>query len=440
MAAPAPAHLAIVAPPLAGHVNALSALALALIERGHRVTLLGPADAARWLSDPRVGFHAIARDTHPEGAMRADERRMGRLRGLLGVPRMIRDLAALTDAVCRDVPSAIEALGIDALIVDQLEPGGALAARIAGVPYASVATGLHVNREPAVPPPFVGWDYDPTERGEWKARGAYRVADRLMAPIGDVLERHARAHGLPPVRDGADLLSPLADILQCPRSLDFPRQALSGATHHVGPLRRPDPRAMPELDGLGGDRPLAFASLGTLQGAREGLLRRIARACAAEALDLVVVHCGLLDARRAARLGERPPGSGTTIVRDFVPQRAVLARADLAVVHGGFNTVLDALEARTRLVVMPLAFEQPAIAARVERAGVGRRLSAHASGTGTIRRAIRDVLDDEAMPGRLDAIARDIETAGGVERAADLVEAILSAEPVARERPRAGAA
>ena len=427
------AHFAIVTPPLAGHVNALAALAVTLIERGHAVTLFGPIDVRERIPDPRIGFAALGKDSHPAGALARDERRMGRLLGLLRVPAMIRDLARLTDAVCRDAPGLIERLGVDALIVDQLEPGGAVAAETAGVPYATVATGLHVNREEDVPPPFVGWAYDPSERGRWKVRGAYRVSDRMMAPIGDVLAHHCRANGLPVHRDAADLLSPRADLLQAVPSIDYPRRTLSPATRYVGPLRRPDDRTLPELDALGRDRPLAFASLGTLQGAREGLLRRIASACDTLGLDLVLVHCGLLHPDRARRI-EMRRGEGRTIVRDFVPQRAVLERADVAILHGGFNTILDALAARTPPVVLPLAFEQPAIAARIERAGVGRRLSPSFATERSLRAAIEGLLRDDDVAARVDVVAREIESAGGVELAADLVEGLLQTEQLGTRR------
>ena len=412
-------HFAIVTPPLAGHINALSALALELIERGHRVTLVGPADAGRWLSDERIGFHLIGRDTHPAGTDRAETGRMGKLTGLFGVPRMIRDLARMTDMICREAPGAFAAIGADAVIADQLEPGGALAAEVAGLPLVTVATGLHVNAEPRVPPPFVGWRYDPSEYGEWKARGAYRVSDRLMAPIGDVLERHCRENGLPVRRDVSEWVSDRLDLLQAVGGIDYPREALPASTHYVGPLRRPDPRRFLPLDLLGRDRPLAFVSLGTLQGSRASLLKRIARAVVDCDLDLVLVHCGGLSDAEVATLPER------AIVRDFVPQRAVLERADIAVLHGGFNTVLDALAMRTRIVVMPLAFEQPAIAARLERAGVGRKLSPHFATRSSIARAIRDVIADDAMRERIEGLAEEIERAGGVRCAADLIEEMI---------------
>ena len=425
------AHFAIITPPLAGHINALSALALELIDRGHRATLVGPADAGRWLSDERIDFHIIGRETHPPGATAAETARMGKLTGLLGVPGMIRGLARMTDMVCREAPAAFDALGVDAVICDQLEPGGALAAEVAGLPLVTVATGLHVNAEPKVPPPFVGWRYDPSEYGEWKVRGAYRVSDRMMAPIGDVLERYCRAHGLPVRRDASEWVSDRLDLLQCVQTIDYPREALPASTHYVGPLRLPDPRDFAPLEGLGRDRPLAFASIGTLQGSRVGLLRRIARAVLDCDLDLVLVHCGLLTDEEVATLPSR------AVVRDFVPQRAVLEQADVAVLHGGFNTVLDALAARTRIVVLPLAFEQPAIAARLERVGVARKVSPHFATQGSLRRAVQNVMADDNMPSRIDTVARDIERAGGARRAADLIERTFGLE-VARAAERVG--
>ena len=413
-------HFAIVTPPLAGHINALSALAGELIGRGHRVTLVGSADAGRWLGDERIGFHVIGRETHPPGTDRAETARMGKLKGLFGVPRMIADLARMTDMVCREAPGAFRALGVDAVISDQLEPGGALAAEAAGLPLVTVATGLHVNAEPLVPPPFVSWRYDVSEYGEWKVRGAYRVAHRLMAPIGDVLEKHCRAHGLPVRRDASEWVSDTLDLLQAVPSVDYPREALPSSTHYVGPLRSPDPRSFDAMAGLGHERALAFVSLGTLQGSRATLLRRIARAVVDCDLDLVLVHCGGLSEAEVAAL---PPRA---VVRDFVPQRAVLERADVAVLHGGFNTVLDALASRTRIVVLPLAFEQPAIAARLERAGVARKVSPHLATGRSLRRAIRAVLRDGALPARLERVARDIECAGGAPRAADLIERTLA--------------
>ena len=419
------AHFAIVTPPLVGHLNALQALGTVLVARGHRVTLVGPEDARRW-AWPAIGFEALGADTHPRGHVEAVSRRMGRLIGPLGLPSMIAGLAHDTAMVCRELPAAVERLGVDALIVDQLEPGGGVVAQGLGLPYMSVACALPIERDPDVPPVFVGWSYDPSSQGRWRNRGGHRVADRMMRGQHRALGAAARRFGLPPRERPSDWISPVLSVAQTVPSLDFPRRDPPPNLHHVGPLRVPEDRAFPiERDG----RPLVFASLGTLQGARHRLFKAIAGAARDADVQLVMVHCGRLTAEQVAALpGLGEPGG--PIVTDFVPQRAVLEEADLAVLHGGLNTVLDALAHQVPMVVLPLAFEQPAIAARLERAGVARRLSPWSTGWGggrhdNIVTAMERILNDRSMPRRLLALRREIAAAGGAERAADLAEAAL---------------
>ena len=408
-----------------GHLNALQALARVLVGRGHRVTLLGPEDARRW-AWPDVAFEPIGADTHPAGHVEAVSRRMGRLFGPLGLPAMIRGLADDTAMVARTAPAAIERLGVDALIVDQLEPGGGVVARGLGLPYMSVACALPIERDDDVPPVFVGWRYDPSSHGRWRNRGGHRVADRMMRRQGQALADAARRFGLAPRTRASDWISPALSVSQTVPSLDFPRHAAPATLHHVGPLRVPEDRDYPiERDG----RPLAFASLGTLQGARTRLFKAIAGAARDADMQLVLVHCGRLTDDEVSAL----PGVGEPdgpIVTDFVPQRSVLARADVAVLHGGLNTVLDALAAQTPMVVMPLAFEQPAIAARLVRAGAAQRVSPWTTGWGGGRHdnlltAMERAVNDTSMPRRLKALAAEIRQAGGAERAADLAERAL---------------
>src|SRR5690606_19463738 len=143
--------------------------------------------------------------------------------------------------------------------------------------------------------------------------GSERVYDALMAPHRRVVARHAAGFGLP-ARDGLhDCLSPYAQISQTVSGFDFPRRALPEHFHHVGPLR-----GMAECESalelpVAPDRPLVFVSLGTLQGHRFPLFRRIARACRRLEVQSLLVHCGGLD-RAQERALER---EGATWVRAF---------------------------------------------------------------------------------------------------------------------------
>jgi zeaxanthin glucosyltransferase len=200
------------------------------------------------------------------------------------------------------------------------------------------------------------------------------------------------------------------------QGLDFPRKALPPGFHHTGPFRRGPPGTF-ELP-PGDRRPLVYCTLGTLQGSRARLFRKVARACAALDLRLLITQGN----RGRLKPGDLP---GDALIHDWVPQEAVLAQADLVVCHGGMNTVLEPLCSGLPMVVMPLAFEQSAIAARLDRAGVARVLDRRASAR-RLADAIDEVRTKPVFRERAEAARLEIEEAGGTVRAADLIEAALT--------------
>ena len=406
------AHFAFVAPPLRGHYRPLSNLAAELIARGHRATFVHQAEAASLVEAEGAGFEAIGESAPPVAGWTAP---MARISGLIGLGGVVGGMARFTDLVCGEAPAALRRIGADALIVDQLEAGGGLVAEHLGLPYASVAVTLPVNREPGLPPPYVGWPYLPGARGERRNRGGWRVADWLMRGVADSIERNSKRLGLPPRRRLDDCLSPRLQISQMVPGLDFPRQALPAGFHYTGPfLRGPsEPLELPPGD----ERPLVYCTLGTLQGSRAAIFRKVAEACAKLDLRLLISQ-GKLGCLKSADL------AGNPLVRDWVPQVAVLAQADLVVCHGGMNSVLEPLAAGLPMVVMPLAFEQSAIAARLDHAGVARVKSPRASAL-RLADAIAEVRNVPGFRVAARAVQREIREAGGVGRAADLVEAAL---------------
>ena len=410
------AHFGVIAPPLPGHLNPLRALGLTLVARGHKVTFLGQADAKRYVAGGGIAYKIVGETSHAPGSLEARIGRMGRLRGPIGMRGMIRDVAHDTDMIAREAPAALAAIGADAVIADQLEPAGGLVAEALGLPFVTTATGLPINRDRSVPPPYVAWNYDPSPAGLKRNRGGYRVSDWLMRGVGDVLESHCRRLGIPPRRRADQFFSARAQLAQCVPGIDFPRRELPAGFRYLGPFRRDDAEQRWEepLD----HRPLVFCSLGTLQGNRAAIFRNVAAAAKRLDVQLVIAHGGRLDPKAIASLPGRP------IVRDFVPQRLLLRRAALAVTHAGFNTVLDALEYGVPLVAIPLAFEQPATAARLRHAGVAQvappRIRARA-----LAKAMAEVLENAAYRERARAVQAEIHDAGGVQAAASLVEAAL---------------
>lgn len=123
--------------------------------------------------------------------------------------------------------------------------------------------------------------------------------------------------------------------------------------------------------------------------------------------------------------------AGADWVTDFAPQRAVLARADALITHAGLNTVLDALEAGVPSLAVPIAFDQPGVAARVVHAGAGLKLDPRLASRRRIVQGLRRLLREPGFAQRARSLGDDLRSAGGAPRAARLIERSLGIESLA---------
>jgi len=419
------AHFGVIAPAFYSHFSALSALSLALHARGHRITFLQRPDAAAYLNDDRLGFHALGAASHPPGSLAQSLRRAADPGSPLGLRRVIDDMAGTTTMLCRELPAAFEDLRIDAVLGDQMEAAGGLVAEALGLPFISVACALPVNREAGIPLPVMPFDYAVGERALHMAEGSTRVYDWMMTPHRRAIEAETRRLGIPVRGALHECLSPIAQISQTVAAFDFPRKQLPPGFHHVGPLRAASHQAPARIEALPAivpDRPFIFASLGTLQGHRFDLFKRIAKACRQLDAQLLIAHCGGLDARQAAALET----IGSTRVCAFAPQEAALARADAVVSHAGLNTAMDAVANNTPILALPIAFDQPGVAARIRHAGVGLSASPRFASATQLAQRLRRLLEEPGFKERCAWLAGSIRQAGGSERAASIVEQALN--------------
>jgi len=419
-----PRHYAIITSPVPGHLNPVQVLGAELAAAGARVTVVHVAGTERFGTEPAVAFAAL-----PEraGQMSLDTylATLGSPRGPIGLSRMIRATAGMADALLAGAPEVIARIGADTIIADAVEPAGPLIAQAMGLRHVGVVTGLPMFAEADVPPPFLGWPYRPDEAGRRRNRGGYAVSQALLRPIERVLQARREAWRLGPARDA------VVHVAQCPAALDYPRTRLPDRFHYGSPWRH-DPPAGPDLHALdeaGDGRPLIFCSLGTLQGARLKLLATMAQACADIGARAVIAHCGGL---RPDQEGELP---GDPLVRAFWPQTAVMRRCVAAVLHGGFNSTIDALAAGLPMVLLPIAFEQPGTAARVARIGAGRVLSPRWLSVPALAEALSAILSDPGYRAASQRLARDMAAGGGARSAARLIRAALDGDYDARTEP-----
>lgn len=393
----------------------MTTLGAELAARGHRVTVVGVSDVAPVVRHAGLGFLAVGRETHPPGHVARMSGRMAASRGLRGLTPVVRDMASMTDMLARELPAALALFEPDALVCDQLEAAGGIVARGLGIAHVSVANALPIDRSGDMAPFFTAWGPARSAWEKQRIRGAYRVADWMMRSHGDVVERHARAFGLGRLRSCAGCLSQAANVAQIVPELNY--GVTASTRSDVGPFRHGRLRIVTREAGA---VPLIYASLGTLFGGRLDVFTAVAEAAADLGVDVVIAHGERLSAHdvgRLVRLGAR--------VVPWADQDQMLAEARVCVTHGGMNTALDAARRGVPMVAIPVAFDQPGIAARIEDAGLGLVAPPGWGLARRLRNAMARVLENTEFRARSEAVAARMATSGGVGRAADIVEAAV---------------
>jgi MGT family glycosyltransferase len=229
------------------------------------------------------------------------------------------------------------------------------------------------------------------------------------------------AWGLKPFTRSQEALSPLAQITQLPEALEFEVVGEKPVgLHYTGPFVHSEQRPAVEfpwerLDG----RPLIYASMGTLQNGSEAIFRTIAEACAGLDSQLLISLGGGLDPARLGKL------AGNPLVVSFAPQLEILKRAVLVITHAGLNTVLESLCEGVPLVAVPLANDQPGVAARVKARGACVVVPRHRLNAARLRKAVMLVLQDARYREAAQVLQRTIQRMDGPGRAADLIEQVL---------------
>ncbi|WP_433717680.1 glycosyltransferase [Actinoplanes sp. CA-051413] len=396
--------LLVISPDYASHLLPLVTLATAWRDAGERVVVAtGPATAPivraagfAWTDLP------LGRGSNP-GVIRAEQQPAGEdeaLRGFFAATRRglvetllfqarARRADLLWDPVGRAyaVREAVAAVRPDHVIVDHLAFSARLALSADRVPHADVVLGhpsaLPVGGEvygfptdwPAAFTPAPAElaelhkacrDVRAAFTAEWNV--ALRSLSRTAPLVSDALAEH-----------GDRLLFNYPEALHDPaRTALLPPHVFLGSAVRTETVPD-DIRAWLDAD----DRPVVYVSFGSFLSAR------------GDVLATVLTALRSLDVRVAVATGsarDLPEPGKDWLVRDFLPQTALLARAALAVTHGGNNSVTEALTFGVPMLVLPFSTDQFAGAAAIERGGAGVALDPNAASAADVIDAVRDVL------------------------------------------------
>jgi MGT family glycosyltransferase len=411
-------HFGIFCPPITGHINPLAALGRTLTGRGHRVTIFQVAELSSKICSEQLEFVPLGSDFFPVGSLAESIDKLSALSGTASLKYAIECARRVSHLILEVAPDAVRAAGIDALLVDQNEPAGGSVAEHLKLPFVSICTSLPLNREPLIPPPFVGWGWRDSETARLLNMMGYAVSDHFISPIQKTINHYRSRWNLPPLRTPNDSFSKAAQLAQMPQEFDFPRKALPAEFHYLGPwFDRFTSQVRFPFDQLDG-RPLIYGSLGTLQRKDHSYFNVMALACAGLNAQLVL-SLGDLNGIDA------PSFPGNPLVVNYAPQIDLLARAAVTITHSGMNTIQQSLCFAVPVVAIPLAHDQPAIAARLGRTGAGIVIKPRQLNYGRLRSAIELMLpQNSAYRKKAQCMQDAIRKAGGVQRAADIVEQV----------------
>ena len=409
-------HFGIICPPFSGHLNAIAALGRELKARGHQVTCLQVPDLALKVYAEGLEFCAIGQSTWRSGLLAETLQKISTLSGIPSLEYSLEFCRYITEIICEDAPAAIEATGIEVLLVDQLEPAGETVAAYLNLPFICVSCAQAIHRRLEMPPFFTHWLYRNAGWARWRNYVAYAGLDRSCQPMIQTLNHYRSRWGLDPYQQMYASAATIAHISQQPSEFDFPCPNLPTHFHYTGPFRdQLGQTAEFPFDQLTG-KPLIYASLGSVQNTKSKLFQCIAAACVGLDVQLVITHGGGMSEEQAKLL----PGS--PLVVPYAPQLEVISRASLTITHGGLNTVLDSLSQGVPLVAIPITYEQPGTGARILWTGTGQVVPLKRLTVSRLRNAIEQVLSTDEYYQNAIRLKRSIQTAGGVKRAADIVE------------------
>ncbi len=422
-------HFGILCPPATGHLNPMTTLGRELKLRGHRVTLFGIPDAQPKTQAAGLEFWAIGESEFPAGFMAQSLKEVGKLRGVAAGRYTLSLIQQGAAMLLRDAPKALKVAGVEALLVDQTTGEGGTVADFLGIPFITVYNALIVNKEDSVPPFFTSWSYNPVWWARLRNRAGYGLLSLLTQPIRQVVNEYRRQWKLPPNSDSSQNFSKLAQLSQQPAEFEFPRQHLPECFHFTGPYHNPasrEPVSFP-FEKLTG-QPLIYASMGTVQNRLLGIFKSMAEACVGLDVQLVI-----------SLGGSTPPESlqglpGNPLVVGYAPQLELLRKARITITHAGLNTALESLSNGVPMVAIPIANDQPGVAARIAWTGAGEFVPLKKLSAPKLRTAIQRVLGEDSYKKNATKLQEAIRRSGGVSRAADIIEQVVSTgKPVLRE-------
>jgi zeaxanthin glucosyltransferase len=403
-----------------GHLNPFILLSQELRQRGHKVTFFEKPKIEDRVRQAGFDFIPIGRSNSSSKNQEAPASNSSLRSGLSMLRFNLKRITHDLETYLKETPPALRRAGVDALIINEIVLSGPTIAEMLRLPYILIS---------AAAPHSFGWNGYRWFSGYRYSKSWLSMLEtalfevsalRMRGPIRRALDDYRRQAGLGTLRQARRLFPELAHIAQLPQCLDLPRGPLPSNFHYTGPFTNGTKRPYVEFrwDRLDG-RPILYASLGTTRNVQAFVLRLIAEACQDLNLQLIISLGGRFDPELLADL------PGNPLVTRYAPQLELLKLATIVITHGGSNTVFEALLEGKPMIAIPLAYDQPAVAARLARLHLAEVLPVMRLSAKKIRMAVTKVLNDPRYREEAAKMQAKLQSLHGLERAADVIEEAL---------------
>lgn len=312
------------------------------------------------------------------------------------------------------------------LVIDELVSGSAYPV-LCGLPFVKLWSGnpLEFYDDPRLPPKHSGYptfdpSRDPSSRDLVFLYAEYRALKIEKQKEGlEQKNQYLVAQGVAPLSARVSMWtpSPYANLYQFPAELDYTDIVdLPDRFHRFDTLmlKTEDSFEIPaKLRDLAGK--LIYFSLGSHVTSLVPVMQKL--------LDIFGHAPHRFIASGGAKLQELvlPPN---VWAESYVPQTAILPLVDLAIVHGGNNSIAECFFFGKPMIVLPIFADQPDNAQRVHEKEFGVRLHPWHVTEAEMLKTIEDLLAHEQLKKRLEKISKRIQEANSQLEAAKVVEKV----------------
>jgi zeaxanthin glucosyltransferase len=409
--------------PITGHLNPMAALGRKLQSRGHEIVFIGVPDIEPVVRAADLDFVPFCEKEYPPGSVAKRLDGVAKLYGLDIIRYTAREVTSgLIKAAFEHLPGKIAETGVNALVLDTAYRFLELVPMHLRLAYVQIWNILHYDLSGSTPVALYSWPHETTPEALARNVEGLQIFREYRETLLPIARAYAERNGLKiDWNNPGATVSKLAVITQTPREFDFPIPHLPPQFHYAGPFqdnqgREPVPFPWEKLT----DKPLVYASMGTLVNGLKNVYRTILEAVGEFPQMQVVLSVG-----RNINPGDLGPFPSNAIVVSIAPQIELLKRAALCITHAGLNTTLEALAEGVPMVAIPVGYDQPGVAARIAYHGVGEFVEL---GNLTVRQLSELIVKVTANPSYRDKAGwfqKVLAETRGLDVAADIIERAL---------------